>query len=36
VAGSVCALLLGFGLLACLLPAMRAGRISPMRALREE
>jgi predicted permease len=36
VAGGVCALLLGFGLLACLLPAMRAGRISPMRALREE
>jgi putative ABC transport system permease protein len=30
----VCAVLLAAGLLACLLPAMRAARVHPMRALR--
>ncbi|MFK2877558.1 ABC transporter permease [Rhodanobacter hydrolyticus] len=33
VAGGVCVLLLAFGLLACLVPAIRAGRIQPMRVL---
>jgi predicted permease len=33
VAGSVCVLLLAFALLACLAPAIRAGRIQPMRVL---
>ena len=33
VAGGVCLLLLAFGLLACLVPAVRAGRIQPMRVL---
>ncbi|MEW9572159.1 ABC transporter permease [Rhodanobacter sp. Si-c] len=33
VAGGVCMLLLAFGLLACLVPAMRAGRTQPMRVL---
>lgn len=33
VAGSVCVLLLVFALLACLAPAIRAGRIQPMRVL---
>lgn len=33
VAGGVCVLLLAFGLLACLAPALRAGRVQPMRVL---
>lgn len=33
VAGGVCAVLLAFGLLACLMPAIRAGRAQPMRVL---
>jgi len=33
VAGGVCAVLLTFGLLACLMPAVRAGRVQPMRVL---
>jgi putative ABC transport system permease protein len=33
VAGGVCVLLLAFGLLACLAPAVRAGRVQPMRVL---
>jgi ABC-type antimicrobial peptide transport system permease subunit len=33
VAGGVCALLLVFGLLASLVPALRAGRVQPMRVL---
>ena len=33
VASGVCVLLLVFGLLACLVPALRAGRVQPMRVL---
>ncbi|MHB1057845.1 MAG: ABC transporter permease [Rhodanobacter sp.] len=33
IAGGVCVLLPAFGLLACLAPAMRAGRVQPMRVL---
>jgi putative ABC transport system permease protein len=32
----VCMVLAAAGLLACLLPAMRAGRVQPMHALRGE
>jgi putative ABC transport system permease protein len=34
--GGVCAVLAIAGLLACLLPALRAARVAPMRALRGE
>ena len=33
IAGGVCVVLLAFGLLACLAPAVRAGRVQPMRVL---
>ncbi len=36
VASGVCVFLLVFGLLACLVPAVRAGRVQPMHALRGE
>ncbi|KQZ79858.1 hypothetical protein ASD55_04020 [Rhodanobacter sp. Root561] len=33
IAGGICVLLLAFGVLACLSPALRAGRVQPMRVL---